>query len=67
MSYNMVLVCSDCSSEFVWTEGEQNYYSARGMTTPKRCKPCRENRKTQRAAMEAVRQRSEKNRVARRG
>ena len=36
------LVCVDCNESFVFTSGEQEFYSERGLTeTPKRCKACR--------------------------
>ncbi len=43
------LVCEDCGEEFPFTGDEQQYYSERGFQTPKRCKLCRDKRKTARA------------------
>lgn len=44
------LKCRDCGSEFVFTEGEQAFYSAHGlMNEPGRCPACRALRKTQRS------------------
>lgn len=37
--------CQDCSNPFVFTEQEQAFYSEKGFTDPKRCKPCRNARK----------------------
>ena len=42
------LVCMDCSQEFVFTARDQEFYSERGFTEPKRCTPCRNARKAQR-------------------
>ncbi len=36
------LVCRDCGKEFVFTSGEQEFYSSRGlMNEPRRCPECR--------------------------
>ena len=43
------LVCKDCGAEFVFTEGEQQFYSEKGFTNePQRCPNCRRARKQQR-------------------
>jgi N-acetylglutamate synthase-like GNAT family acetyltransferase len=42
------LVCKDCEKEFVFTEGEQEFYKERGFDEPKRCSECRKARKQQR-------------------
>ncbi len=43
------LVCSDCGCEFVFTEGEQEFYAEKGFTNePKRCPECRKQKKQQR-------------------
>jgi len=39
------LTCADCGLEFTFTEGEQRYFWAKGLSEPKRCKPCRMLRK----------------------
>lgn len=42
------LVCKDCSKEFVFTEGEQEFYQEKGLTNePQRCPDCRKAKKTQ--------------------
>lgn len=38
--------CKDCGTEFVFTEGEQNFYKEKGFNDPVRCKSCRVLRKT---------------------
>ncbi len=44
-----VLHCVDCRQEFTFTAGEQEFYERKGFKEiPKRCKPCREQRKTRR-------------------
>jgi CxxC-x17-CxxC domain-containing protein len=43
-----VLVCADCSQEFVFTASEQDFYAQRGFSDPKRCAPCRNARKSAR-------------------
>jgi len=44
------LSCSDCHQDFIFTAGEQEFYERKGFKEiPKRCKPCREARKTRRA------------------
>ena len=42
------LTCSDCGSEFTFTVGEQEFYTQRGYSEPRRCQPCRQARKAQR-------------------
>ncbi len=42
------LVCKDCSQEFVFTEGEQEFYKEKGLTNePQRCPECRKAKKSQ--------------------
>jgi hypothetical protein len=36
-----VIFCKDCCEEFVWTRGEQLFYSRKGFPPPKRCLDCR--------------------------
>ena len=46
---DMTLVCKDCGKEFVWTEGEQEFYQQKGFTNkPVRCPECRKARKSTR-------------------
>jgi CxxC-x17-CxxC domain-containing protein len=43
------LQCLDCQQSFVFTAGEQEFYDRKGFKEePKRCKPCREQRKQRR-------------------
>lgn len=40
------LTCRDCGSQFVFTEGEQQFYASKGlMNEPSRCPDCRAARK----------------------
>jgi CxxC-x17-CxxC domain-containing protein len=44
------LQCLDCKNEFIFTAGEQEFYERKGFREiPKRCKPCRDARKSRRA------------------
>ncbi|MGI6686912.1 MAG: zinc-ribbon domain containing protein [Christensenellales bacterium] len=46
MYQDKTLVCRDCSAEFVFTAGEQEFYAEKGFQNePTRCKDCRQNRK----------------------
>ena len=45
------LVCKDCGAEFVFTEGEQQFYAEKGFTNePQRCPECRKAKKAQRGS-----------------
>jgi CxxC-x17-CxxC domain-containing protein len=39
---DLLLQCSDCGQEFVFTAGEQQFFQERGYSSPRRCKPCRQ-------------------------
>lgn len=40
------LICEECGSEFVFTEGEQQFYAEKGLLNkPKRCVACRKAHK----------------------
>jgi len=40
------LTCKDCGKEFVFTEGEQEFYKEKGFENePQRCPDCRRERK----------------------
>lgn len=41
------LSCADCNDDFIFSRNEQMFYQERGFTNePKRCKNCRDKRKT---------------------
>ncbi len=43
------LTCSDCGKTFTWTSEEQEMFQERGFgNEPKRCPPCRKNRRNSR-------------------
>ncbi|MCX7884997.1 MAG: zinc-ribbon domain-containing protein [Caloramator sp.] len=43
------IVCKDCSKEFLFTEGEQEFYKEKGFQNePLRCPECRRARKQER-------------------
>lgn len=45
---DITLKCKDCGNDFVFTEGEQQFYKEKGFTNPTRCPECRKARKQQR-------------------
>ena len=46
MSEDRWLTCQDCGDEFVFTARDQQFYKQKGYEEPKRCKPCRELKKS---------------------
>jgi hypothetical protein len=38
-------VCADCGHPFTITASEERFYTSKGMPLPKRCAPCRAERK----------------------
>ncbi len=36
------ITCRDCGATFEFTEGEQAFYAERNLSSPQRCKPCRD-------------------------
>lgn len=45
--------CIDCEKEFIFTAGEQDFYSSRGLRVPRRCQSCR-NRGKQSAVLRTI-------------
>jgi len=41
------LTCRDCGNTFVFTEGEQDFYSQKGFSEPIRCSDCRQAKRAQ--------------------
>lgn len=41
------ITCSDCQKPFVLTAGEQAWFAEKNLRTPKRCKGCRDQRRSQ--------------------
>ena len=50
MATDRNLTCADCGQEFVFTANEQDFYTERGFSDPRRCPACRQARKAQRGA-----------------
>jgi len=44
-----VILCADCRSEFPFTESEATFFASKGLTKPRRCKPCRQKRRDAKA------------------
>ena len=38
---DQTLACVDCGTNFVFTASEQEFFSQKGFSAPRRCKPCR--------------------------
>jgi len=39
------LTCKDCQATFIFTEGEQKFYTEKGFPDPIRCADCRKQKK----------------------
>jgi CxxC-x17-CxxC domain-containing protein len=50
MAIDKDLTCADCGQSFTFTSSEQEFYSDRGFTEPRRCPSCRASRKASRNA-----------------
>ena len=50
MYQDKTLVCADCGQHFVFTSSEQQFYSDRQFSDPRRCASCRASRKAARPA-----------------
>jgi CxxC-x17-CxxC domain-containing protein len=42
------LTCADCGQEFLFSADDQEFYSTRGFSEPKRCRSCRAQRRSDR-------------------
>ncbi|HEX8683917.1 MAG TPA: zinc-ribbon domain containing protein [Ardenticatenaceae bacterium] len=42
------LTCRDCGNSFVFTQGEQEFFTMKGFSEPTRCPSCRQARKRER-------------------
>lgn len=50
MAYqDKTLVCADCGSQFTFPAEDQEFHASRGYQDPKRCPPCRQARRAERA------------------
>ena len=50
---DLTLNCRDCKQSFIYTAGEQKFFAERGLTSPSRCKACRQIRKAAKDAESA--------------
>jgi hypothetical protein len=46
------LRCADCGTVFLFSQGERRVYIEKGFGLPKRCRPCRDERRRQRERAE---------------
>jgi CxxC-x17-CxxC domain-containing protein len=53
MNADRTLTCADCGQEFVFTASEQQFYTDRGFSDPRRCRSCRAARKAQMGGSES--------------
>ncbi|HUB53081.1 MAG TPA: CxxC-x17-CxxC domain-containing protein [Terracidiphilus sp.] len=47
MSEDQQLMCSDCGQSFSFTAEDQAFFRERGYSAPKRCKACRQAKKSE--------------------
>jgi len=47
---DQTLKCIDCRQDFIFTVGEQRFFTERNFTPPRRCKPCRDAKKLEKQA-----------------
>lgn len=45
---DITIVCADCAVPFVLTTSERQWFIDNNMQQPKRCRPCRQERKQKR-------------------
>ena len=50
MTSDRTMTCADCGQEFMFSASEQQFYTDRGFSDPRRCPTCRANRKAQRGS-----------------
>jgi len=43
---DITINCVDCKNDFVWSERDQEFYADHNYDKPKRCKSCRDKRKS---------------------
>jgi hypothetical protein len=43
---DLLLICVDCEQDFLLTVGEQQFFESRQLAQPRRCKRCRELKRT---------------------
>jgi CxxC-x17-CxxC domain-containing protein len=50
LNSDRTITCADCGQEFVFTASEQQFYTDRGFSDPRRCPTCRQARKQARGS-----------------
>ena len=45
---NKIIICADCKEEFAFTEVDQKFFREHKYADPKRCLPCRKQRRENR-------------------
>lgn len=50
---DLLVTCVDCSKDFVFSKGEQDFYQTKGLFAPKRCPSCRKIKKAKMLREEA--------------
>lgn len=48
MAQDKQITCTSCGTEFLFSVADQEFFSSRGYTEPRRCRPCRNQAKQQR-------------------
>lgn len=48
---DLLLTCVDCHAQFIYTAGEQQFFTVRALEPPKRCKVCRAAKRQRYAAL----------------
>lgn len=43
---DITLICSDCGSKFTFTANDQEFFQKKGFERPRRCRKCREARRS---------------------
>lgn len=52
---DLSISCTDCSQDFTWTVGEQQFFYDKGLQNPpKRCKPCKQAKNERIAAAQTA-------------
>ena len=49
MTEDLQLTCNDCGREFTFSSDDQVFFRERGYSAPKRCKTCRQAKKSEQA------------------
>jgi len=55
---DLTLICQNCGNEFLWSEGEQEFYTQKGLSQPKFCPICRARKKAEERQWASYRKKS---------